>query len=106
MFALTFLGTSASVPSAERNHPGLLIGAATDTAAPTVPRKNETTATIAGKRLSGGKGIVRVLSSLTKHGPGQIPRAPQNASGRPWVAAPLSALNRGFNSKPFAPLLH
>jgi ribonuclease Z len=25
MFALTFLGTSASVPSAERNHPGLLI---------------------------------------------------------------------------------
>jgi ribonuclease Z len=27
MFALTFLGTSASVPSAERNHPGLLIEA-------------------------------------------------------------------------------
>jgi len=27
MFALTFLGTSASVPSAERNHPGLLIAA-------------------------------------------------------------------------------
>src|SRR6185437_12058827 len=25
MFALTFLGTSASVPSAERNHPGLLV---------------------------------------------------------------------------------
>lgn len=28
MFALTFLGTSASVPSAERNHPGLLMEAA------------------------------------------------------------------------------
>ena len=28
MFKLTFLGTSASVPSAERNHPGLLIEAA------------------------------------------------------------------------------
>src|SRR5437879_2618634 len=28
MFDLTFLGTSASVPSAERNHPGLLIEAA------------------------------------------------------------------------------
>ena len=27
MFSLTFLGTSASVPSAERNHPGLLIEA-------------------------------------------------------------------------------
>jgi len=27
MFALTFLGTSASVPSAERNHPGLLVQA-------------------------------------------------------------------------------
>jgi ribonuclease Z len=27
MFALTFLGTSASVPSADRNHPGLLIEA-------------------------------------------------------------------------------
>jgi ribonuclease Z len=27
MFALTFLGTAASVPSAERNHPGLLIEA-------------------------------------------------------------------------------
>jgi ribonuclease Z len=27
LFALTFLGTSASVPSAERNHPGLLIEA-------------------------------------------------------------------------------
>jgi ribonuclease Z len=27
MFALTFLGTSASVPSAERNHPGALIEA-------------------------------------------------------------------------------
>jgi hypothetical protein len=25
MFDLTFLGTSASVPSAERNHPGLLV---------------------------------------------------------------------------------
>jgi ribonuclease Z len=25
MFDLTFLGTSASVPSADRNHPGLLI---------------------------------------------------------------------------------
>ncbi len=25
MFALTFLGTSASVPSAERNHPALLV---------------------------------------------------------------------------------
>ncbi|MCC8959929.1 ribonuclease Z [Bradyrhizobium sp. Pear77] len=28
MFALTFLGTSASVPSADRNHPGLLLEAA------------------------------------------------------------------------------
>ena len=28
MFALTFLGTSASVPSAERNHPALLLEAA------------------------------------------------------------------------------
>jgi ribonuclease Z len=28
MFDLTFLGTSASVPSAERNHPGLLVEAA------------------------------------------------------------------------------
>ncbi|KJC52214.1 ribonuclease Z [Bradyrhizobium sp. LTSP857] len=28
MFALTFLGTSASVPSAERNHPALLVDAA------------------------------------------------------------------------------
>src|SRR5437899_898165 len=28
MFALTFLGTSASVPSAERNHPSLLVEAA------------------------------------------------------------------------------
>jgi ribonuclease Z len=27
MFDLTFLGTSASLPSAERNHPGLLVGA-------------------------------------------------------------------------------
>jgi ribonuclease Z len=27
MFELTFLGTSASVPSAERNHPGLLVEA-------------------------------------------------------------------------------
>ena len=27
MFDLTFLGTSASVPSAERNHPGLLVDA-------------------------------------------------------------------------------
>src|ERR1700733_4978503 len=27
MFDLTFLGTSASVPSAERNHPGLLVEA-------------------------------------------------------------------------------
>jgi ribonuclease Z len=27
MFALTFLGTSASVPSADRNHPGLLVEA-------------------------------------------------------------------------------
>jgi ribonuclease Z len=27
MFGLTFLGTSASVPSAERNHPGLLVEA-------------------------------------------------------------------------------
>ena len=25
MFGLTFLGTSGSVPSAERNHPGLLV---------------------------------------------------------------------------------
>ena len=30
MFALTFLGTSASVPSAERNHPGLLVEAGSD----------------------------------------------------------------------------
>ncbi len=30
MFDLTFLGTSASVPSAERNHPGLLIEAGSD----------------------------------------------------------------------------
>ena len=30
MFALTFLGTSASVPSAERNHPGLLVEAGRD----------------------------------------------------------------------------
>lgn len=28
MFTLTFLGTSASVPSAERNHPALLLEAA------------------------------------------------------------------------------
>jgi len=28
MFALTFLGASASVPSAERNHPDLLVEAA------------------------------------------------------------------------------
>ena len=28
MFTLTFLGTSASVPSAERNHPALLVEAA------------------------------------------------------------------------------
>jgi ribonuclease Z len=28
MFDLTFLGTSASVPSANRNHPGLLVEAA------------------------------------------------------------------------------
>jgi ribonuclease Z len=27
MFTLTFLGTSASVPSADRNHPGLLVDA-------------------------------------------------------------------------------
>src|ERR1700761_2382110 len=27
MFALTFLGTSASVPSADRNHPALLVAA-------------------------------------------------------------------------------
>jgi ribonuclease Z len=27
MFALTFLGTSASVPSSDRNHPGLLVEA-------------------------------------------------------------------------------
>ena len=27
MFALTFLGTSASVPSADRNHPGILVEA-------------------------------------------------------------------------------
>ena len=27
MFDLTFLGTSASVPSADRNHPGLLVEA-------------------------------------------------------------------------------
>jgi ribonuclease BN (tRNA processing enzyme) len=27
MFALTFLGTSASDPSADRNHPGILIEA-------------------------------------------------------------------------------
>lgn len=27
MFALTFLGTSASVPSAERSHPALLVEA-------------------------------------------------------------------------------
>jgi hypothetical protein len=32
MFALTFLGTSASVPSAERNHPGLLVEAANPSA--------------------------------------------------------------------------
>jgi ribonuclease Z len=30
MFELTFLGTSASVPSAERNHPGLLVEAGSD----------------------------------------------------------------------------
>jgi ribonuclease Z len=30
MFDLTFLGTSASVPSAERNHPGLLVEAASN----------------------------------------------------------------------------
>ena len=30
MFALTFLGTSASVPSAERNHPGILVEARSD----------------------------------------------------------------------------
>jgi ribonuclease Z len=30
MFDLTFLGTSASVPSAERNHPGLLVQAGSD----------------------------------------------------------------------------
>jgi ribonuclease Z len=30
MFDLTFLGTSASVPSAERNHPGLLVEAGSD----------------------------------------------------------------------------
>jgi ribonuclease Z len=30
MFVLTFLGTSASVPSAERNHPGLLVEAGRD----------------------------------------------------------------------------
>jgi ribonuclease Z len=30
MFALTFLGTSASVPSAERNHPGLLVEVGTN----------------------------------------------------------------------------
>jgi ribonuclease Z len=30
MFALTFLGTSASVPSAERNHPGLLVEVGSD----------------------------------------------------------------------------
>jgi ribonuclease Z len=30
MFDLTFLGTSASVPSAERNHPGLLVEAGGD----------------------------------------------------------------------------
>jgi len=30
MFALTFLGTSASVPSAERNHPGILVEVGSD----------------------------------------------------------------------------
>src|SRR3979411_540967 len=30
MFAVTLLGTSASVPSAERNHPGLLVEAGSD----------------------------------------------------------------------------
>jgi ribonuclease Z len=30
MFDLTFLGTSASVPSAERNHPSLLVEAGSD----------------------------------------------------------------------------
>jgi ribonuclease Z len=30
MFGLTFLGTSASVPSADRNHPGLLVEAGSD----------------------------------------------------------------------------
>jgi ribonuclease Z len=30
MFDLTFLGTSASVPSADRNHPGLLVEAGGD----------------------------------------------------------------------------
>jgi ribonuclease Z len=30
MFDVTFLGTSASVPSAERNHPGLLVEAGSD----------------------------------------------------------------------------
>src|SRR6202162_3859219 len=30
MFDLTFLGTSASVPSAERNHPGLLVEVGSD----------------------------------------------------------------------------
>ena len=29
MFSLTFLGTSASVPSVERNHPGFLVEAGT-----------------------------------------------------------------------------
>ena len=30
MFALTFLGTSATVPSPERNHPGILVEASGD----------------------------------------------------------------------------
>ncbi len=30
MFDVTFLGTSASIPSAERNHPGLLVEAGSD----------------------------------------------------------------------------
>src|SRR6202051_4303012 len=62
MFDLTFLGTSASVPSAERNHPGLLVEAGSDRILV------DCGAGIQRQLLRSGAGFRRVGRALFTHG--------------------------------------
>ena len=62
MFALTFLGTSASVPSAERNHPGLLVEAGATASSSTAEKGRSASCS------ASGAGFRRLDRILLTHG--------------------------------------